>query len=252
MYRLLLILPFIVISGCATSPDGEGLFAPTTGFKVLEVGPYQYAVEALGAAVQNKDEVEAAFLRRERRLCGGPALSHDYRSEPYQYYASTGTYNAFKTTGRIQCDVSKLKPPVPVAIVRDSVKPISDQKAEFFYLKEVNDKSIENSRGVTLVSNQGRGFMMTPEVVERNVPAEATSYTIEGRTEYAAPILALSDKVFRISGKVSASLAPYRTYVVRGALDESHSAVWIEDIETHEIVGKLEVSGSTELKWYEK
>lgn len=252
MYRLLLILPFVVITGCATSPDGEGLFAPTTGFKALEVGPYKYAVEALGAAVQNKNEVEAAFLRRERQLCGGPARSHDYRSEPYQYYASTGTYNAFKTTGTIQCDISKLKPPVPVAIVRDSAKPISDQKAELFYLKEINGESVRNSREVTLVSNQGRGSMMTPEVVERNVPAAATTYTIEGRTEYAAPILALSNKVFRIGGKVIASLVPYRTYEVRGVLEESHSAVWIEDVETHEIVGKLEESGSTELKWYEK
>src|SRR6267143_6046593 len=106
----------------------------------------------------------------------------------------------------------------PVAIIKDSVKPLSQSKADFFYVSEIDGRRIEDSRVKTLKLNQGRGFNMTPSVMERNVPAQRATFTLVGRTEYAAPILALTNTVYQVTGKVTFSPETYRSYVVRGEL----------------------------------
>lgn len=141
----------------------------------------------------------------------------------------------------------------PVSIIKDSVKPMSQSKADFFYISEINGKRIEDSRARTLRTNQGRGFSMTPAVVERNVPAQMSTFTLVGRTEYAAPILALTNTVYQITGKLTFSPEMYRSYVVRGELSESYSAVWLEDEATGKTIGeKIEVKGPSKLGTFEK
>ena len=97
----------------------------------------------------------------------------------------------------------------PVAIIKDSVKPISEKKADFFYVSEIDGKRIEDSRIKTLNVNRGRGFNMTPSVIERNIPAQKATFTLVGRTEYAAPILALTNTVYQVTGKVTFSPETY-------------------------------------------
>lgn len=141
----------------------------------------------------------------------------------------------------------------PVAIVKDSVKPYSQSKADFFYLSEINGQRIGNSRVKTLLMNQGRGFNMSPSVVERNVPAQEATFTLVGRTEYAAPILALTNTVYQVTGKITFSPGQYRNYIVRGELGENYSAVWLEDEADGKIIGeKIEVRGSAKLGTFEK
>jgi hypothetical protein len=141
----------------------------------------------------------------------------------------------------------------PVAIIKDSVKPLSQSKADFFYVSEINGKRIEDSRVKTLRINQGRGFNMTPSVIERNVPAQKATFTLVGRTEYAAPILALTNTVYQVTGKVTFSPETYRSYIVRGELGENYSAVWLEDEVTGKTVGeKIEVNGPSKLGTFEK
>lgn len=141
----------------------------------------------------------------------------------------------------------------PVAIIKDSVKSHSRSKADFFYLSEINGQPIENSRVRTLQRNQGRGFNMSPFVVERNVPAQQATFTLVGRTEYAAPILALTNTVYQVSGKITFTPEKYRNYVVRGELGESYSAVWLEDESDGKTIGeRIEVKGSAKLGTFEK
>ena len=141
----------------------------------------------------------------------------------------------------------------PVAIIKDSVKPLSQSKADFFYISEIDGRRIEDSRLKTLRVNQGRGLNMTPSVIERNVPAQRATFTLVGRTEYAAPILALTNAVYQITGKVTFSPETYRSYVVRGELGENYSAVWLEDEVTGKTVGeKIEVTGPSKLGVFEK
>lgn len=141
----------------------------------------------------------------------------------------------------------------PVAIIKDSVKPLSQSKADFFYISEINEQRIEDSRLRTLRMNQGRGFNMSPSVIERNVPARMATFTLVGRTEYAAPILALTNTVYQVTGRITFSPETYRSYVVRGELSENYSAVWLEDEATGKTVGeKIEVKGSSKLGTFEK
>jgi hypothetical protein len=141
----------------------------------------------------------------------------------------------------------------PVAIIKDSVRPHGPSKAEFFYLSEIDDRKIDDSRSRTLRTNQGRGFNMAPAIVERNVAAKPSTFKIIGRTEYAAPILALTNTVYQVAGTVTFTPEAYRNYIVRGTLGESYSAVWVEDEATSKVVGeKVELRGAAKLGFFEK
>jgi hypothetical protein len=141
----------------------------------------------------------------------------------------------------------------PKATVRDSVKVYSSSKADFFYLSHVDGKKIEDSRSKTLRMNRGQGMQMTPFVLENAIPAKPIILSIVGRTEYAAPILALTNTVYQLKGEVEFSPEPNKTYFVRGELGEDYSAIWIEDPETRAVIGKkIEATGSTKLGTFEK
>ncbi|MES2632276.1 MAG: hypothetical protein V4669_04850 [Pseudomonadota bacterium] len=141
----------------------------------------------------------------------------------------------------------------PVAIIKDSVKTLSQSKADFFYISEIDGKRMEDSRVRTLRMNQGRGFNMSPSAIERNVPAQKATFTLVGRTEYAAPILALTNTVYQVTGKITVSPETYRSYVVRGELGENYSAVWLEDETSGKVIGeKIEVNGPSKLGTFEK
>lgn len=89
---------------------------------------------------------------------------------------------------------------------------------------------------------------MTPAVIGRSVAAEASTFTIVGRTHYAAPILELLNKTYEISGETKFAPEPNGYYMVKGVLGDNYSAVWIEEISTGAVVGqKIEVKGSTAL-----
>ncbi len=94
---------------------------------------------------------------------------------------------------------------------------------------------------------------MTPAVIERKVPAQKATFTIVGRTEYAAPILALTNTVYQVTGKVTFIPEADGSYIVRGSLGENYSAVWIENETTGKTVGeKTEVNGPSKLGVFEK
>jgi len=140
-----------------------------------------------------------------------------------------------------------------LATIKDSVRSHGSSKADFFYLTEVDGKRIEDSRIKTIQVNHGRGFYMQPVVLERKVPARMSTLKIVGRTEYAAPILALTNTVYQVVGDVSFRPEANRTYVVKGELGEAYSVVWIEDAESGVmVVNKIEIKGSAALGTFEK
>ncbi len=141
----------------------------------------------------------------------------------------------------------------PLAEIQDSYAPRSSTSYDIFYVKEVNHRSIPNGRTATRDANYGRGFHMDPVFMKRSVPAQPSTFNIYGRTEHAAPILALVNKVYEVSGETTFTPLANHTYVVTGELRDDHSAVWIVDAATHEVVGqKIEVKGSSTLGFFEK
>jgi len=141
----------------------------------------------------------------------------------------------------------------PLATVKDSSKKYSASKIDLFYLKKIDGKKIEDSRSRTLIANSGKGFYISPVIVSRKIPAKLCTVMITGRTEYAAPILALTGKVYEVSGEVEFYPEEDKTYIVKGELTEKYSSVWIEDVESKRIVGnKVEVKGSAALGFFQK
>lgn len=139
------------------------------------------------------------------------------------------------------------------ATIKDSLSGNDSQKGDFFYVSKINGKSIENSRSKTLSMNRGRGLSMTPNLVERDVSVNFATYTLVGRTEYAAPILALTNPVYEVKGDIQATLEKDKIYEVRGELRENYAAVWLEDTVAHTIVGnKIEIHGSPALGVFSK
>lgn len=142
----------------------------------------------------------------------------------------------------------------PRATVRDTALTHSSSKVDFFYVDKINGADIAESRTESLVANQGRGFMMSPVLLDRELPAGTpVKLTLVARTEYAAPILALTNAVYQVRGEVTITPAEDRTYTVKGVLGEDYSAVWLEDSATREPVGeKIEVKGSAKLGFWSK
>ncbi len=142
----------------------------------------------------------------------------------------------------------------PTALVEDSAKVHSNSKADFFVVNEVDGAEIDNSMGETFRRNYGRGMSMTPYYLNRRIVAEKPlKLTVLGRTVYAAPILAFTNKVYQIKGVVEFVPKANVNYIVRGELSQSHSSVWVEEVADNSIVGnKIEVHGSTELGFFVK
>jgi len=141
----------------------------------------------------------------------------------------------------------------PRATVKDTVKQYSNSKADFFYVSHVDGNEVENSRIRTLIANSGRGPFMTPVVLQHEIPARSVALSIIGRTQYAAPILAIIDSVYEVKGVVEFVAEPNKTYAVRGKLGGDGSAVWVEEESTSSPVGKkIQSKGSAKLGLFDK
>jgi hypothetical protein len=141
----------------------------------------------------------------------------------------------------------------PTATIRDSVVPDGPTKADFFYVASIDGRTIEESRGRTLVANAGHASGMDPVVVERRVPAYSIQLEIVGRTQHASPIVSAATKEYRVNGVIRFTPEPDKTYRVRGTLGERYSGVWLEDEASGAVVSeKVEVNGSAALNLLER
>jgi hypothetical protein len=140
----------------------------------------------------------------------------------------------------------------PLARVFDSLNQRGETTTDIFYVAEVNGRAIPNSLTETR-ANHGLGVTMSPVLVNRQVPAQPSTFKIVGRTEYAGPVLSLVGKVYAVSGETTFTPLPDHVYQVKGVLTEQGSSVWIMDTSTYQVMGqKIEVQGSSTLEFYQK
>jgi hypothetical protein len=128
----------------------------------------------------------------------------------------------------------------PKATIRDSGASDGPSKASFYYLSAVNGKTVDESVSATRQANHGRGFQMTPKIVEREVLADRElQLTLDATVAYAAPILELanSSSMYHATQVIRFQLEPNGVYVVKGELGPDKSSVWLEDSKTNEKVG---------------
>lgn len=141
----------------------------------------------------------------------------------------------------------------PLAKIADTYTKRSERSIDVFILDSYNAKMAENALSQTVSQNSGRGFAMDPVGYERDVPATPATFSIRGRTHYAAPILELTNTVYQVKGDINFAPQAGRRYVIRGTLGPDYSAVWIEDAETKAVIGnKIEIKGDSSLGTMEK
>ncbi|MCE9632724.1 MAG: hypothetical protein K8Q92_00890 [Methylophilales bacterium] len=148
---------------------------------------------------------------------------------------------AHTPAGSLTVELSKPYPAgydFSTAVIKDTVQPNDSSKGDFFCLIEIDGKSVENSSTKTARLNYGRGLSMTPYTVERKVSARSATYTLIGRTQFAAPIQELLNKSYEVKGQVKVALEKDKVYEVHGELGEGYSAVWLEETSEHKLVGE--------------
>lgn len=141
----------------------------------------------------------------------------------------------------------------PRAMIIDSFETHSPSKADFFGLVAIDGKGIDNCRRRTGIENYGNGLSMSPITVRRDVPAAKAQFKLEGRTDYAAPIQALSNPVYEVVGVIEFAPREGFDYVVKGTLSKEYSAIWIEELVSGNIVGeKIEAKGNCSVGFLKK
>ncbi|AYR25462.1 hypothetical protein RC54_17280 [Herbaspirillum rubrisubalbicans] len=141
----------------------------------------------------------------------------------------------------------------PSAVLKDSADMLNMSKADMYYAASVNTIAVDNVRFATRSASEGRGAMMLLQKVERRIPATPLKVQVVARTAYAMPIMAMTGTVYQVKGDVDFTPEAGKSYVVRGKLGPTYSAVWIEEEGTSTMVGKkIEVNGSAELGFFDK
>jgi hypothetical protein len=142
----------------------------------------------------------------------------------------------------------------PKALIKDTATVHSGSKVDYFGVTKLDGKAIRSSRIESLSANYGRGFRMSPVVLDREIPAgKPVTVYLQGRTEYAAPILALTNTVYQVEGEISFTPQEGRTYEVKGILSAELTTVWLEDSATKEVIDKkLLPAGSAKLGFFQK
>ncbi|TAK95626.1 MAG: hypothetical protein EPO09_07695 [Aquabacterium sp.] len=141
------------------------------------------------------------------------------------------------------------------ATLSDSFNIRGISEVEFFYAEQYEGNSWENARFKSLAVNHGRGIYMSPVTVSRGIPAsKPTKLLIVARTQYAAPILDLTNAVYQVKGTIEFTPETGKQYVVTGQLGGPRAAVWVEEKDTHQVVGqKIEVDGeAAKLGFFDK
>lgn len=130
----------------------------------------------------------------------------------------------------------------PTVIVRDSAETQSARLAYIFELREIDGRRLRSSGIATVSANHGRGFNQRAVVVAHKVPAAPAKVTLGASTQYAAPILAMTNPTCDVTGTVEFEPEQGKSYVVTGKITPDVCAVWIEDEQSKKPVTQ-EVSG---------
>lgn len=225
----------LLASGCVTNPNRFEYEGGWVNYEMLEVSSGTHKLTLEGASGQNKTQVERAYAFRASQLCDGKGVASDPEYIRSSYYGPaldlglTRRGGGYRLSGVVTCPAAHAARAANVAVFRDSAKAINERSADLFYLSKIDDQKIEDSNMRTERVNRGRGMLMGHEVVERNVPAQPATFTIEGRTRYAAPILRIAGNTRTVTGTVTFTPQQHKTYIVKGRLGADYSAVWIEE-----------------------
>ena len=124
----------------------------------------------------------------------------------------------------------------PTANVADQVVAISPQQLHIFEMTQVDDRRLASSSMASTRAGQGSGMTVAPVALTNELPLRAARVRLQATTQYASPMLAMSNATCRTVGEVSFTPEEGKRYVVGGRIAAKVCEVWIEDPATGQAV----------------
>ncbi|WP_457417798.1 hypothetical protein [Roseateles sp. P5_E7] len=124
----------------------------------------------------------------------------------------------------------------PSANVADQVVVISAQRLHVFEITQVDGRRLASSSMASTRAGQGSGMTLTPVALTNELPLRPAQLRLQAATQYASPMLAMSNASCRTFGEVRFTPAEGKRYIVNGQIAENVCEVWIEDLETRQPV----------------
>jgi hypothetical protein len=139
----------------------------------------------------------------------------------------------------------------PTAYLKTTETPRGENGGDFFYLTKIDGEDFYSQNTPIPKINDGTHDTKITSTVE--IPVKSTRFSVRAHTAYPAPIFGITNPVYDISGDITFTPVAGQTYALKGALEPDHSAVWIENTQTGEIVGtKVEANGSAKIDFFRK
>lgn len=130
----------------------------------------------------------------------------------------------------------------PTVNVADQAVPVSSQLLHVFEMTQVDGRRLATTSMATVHANQGRGFAVAPVALTNELPLRPARVRLLATTQYAAPLLAMTNPTCRTEGDVAFAPEAGKAYRVAGRIAAEACEAWIEDLATKQPVTE-KVSG---------
>lgn len=131
----------------------------------------------------------------------------------------------------------------PTANVADQAVVVSGQLLHIFEITHVDGRKLSSTSIATVGANQGRGLSITAvPALTNELPLQPARVRLQAATQYAAPILAMTNPTCRVQGEVDFTPEAGKTYRVTGRVAAEACEAWVEDLATQQAV-TAKVSG---------
>lgn len=130
----------------------------------------------------------------------------------------------------------------PTANVADQAVQVSGQLLHVFEMTQVDGRRLSSTSMAIVRANQGRGFAVAPVALTNELPLRPLRVRLQAATQYAAPILAMTNPTCRAEGDVAFTPETGKAYRVAGRIAAESCEAWIEDLATQQPV-TAKVSG---------
>ncbi|MCY4753104.1 hypothetical protein [Pelomonas aquatica] len=133
----------------------------------------------------------------------------------------------------------------PTVNVADQTVQVSGSLVHVFEMTRVDGRRLLSTSIATLQANQGRGFGVAPVALSNELPPGPARVRLQAVTQYAAPILAMTNPTCRVEGDVAFAPEADHRYRVAGRITAAECMVWIEDATSgHAVTEKVSGKGT--------
>lgn len=117
----------------------------------------------------------------------------------------------------------------PTANVADQVVALGPQRLHVFEITEVDGRRLPSSSMASARAGEGSRMTLAPVALSNELPLASLRVRLQAATQYASPLVALSQPSCRTVGEVAFTPQDGRRYAVSGRIAAEACEVWIAD-----------------------